>query len=189
MKKLGLLLTALAILTLTFAGTKEVNTELSNVQWEGKKVTGAHNGDIKIKSGSFTFENEILTGGTIEMDMASMTCTDLQGDMAGKLMGHLKSADFFDVENHPTASYVITKVVSRGMPGEYKLIGNMTIKGITQEVKLNVKFNENNSEANAQMQLDRTDYNVKYGSGSFFDNLGDKTIFDEFTLNISLILK
>jgi len=189
MKRIGLLITMMALVAITFAGNREVNTELSNVQWEGKKVTGAHSGDIKLKSGSFTFENDVLIGGTIVMDMTSMTCTDLQGDMAGKLMGHLKSADFFDVENHPTSSYVITKVVSRGMPGEYKLIGNMTIKGVTNEVKVNVKFNENNSEANAQMQIDRTDYNVKYGSGSFFDNLGDKTIFDEFTLNISLILK
>ena len=116
--------------------------------------------------------------------MTSIKVLDLQGGGATKLEGHLKSADFFGVEAHPTATYTITKVAPRGTPGAYKVTGDMAIKGMTKEVRFNAMVAD--GVAKATIVLDRTDYNVKYGSGSFFSNLGDKTIHDEFTLDVSL---
>jgi polyisoprenoid-binding protein YceI len=108
----------------------------------------------------------------------------LQGGGKGKLEGHLKSDDFFGVAAHPTATIKFTKVVSRGVAGEYKITANITIKNITKEIKFNATAKD--GTANATIKLDRSDFDIKYGSGSFFDNLGDKTIYDEFDLAITL---
>ena len=121
--------------------------------------------------------------------MNSIACTDLSGEYAGKLVGHLKSDDFFGVANYPTAKFVITKVVSRGTPGAYKVQGDLTIKGITQSIKFNADLKEDGTKtvAEAKITVDRSDYNIRYGSGSFFENLGDKTIYDDFDLEIKLV--
>ncbi|MFT4760636.1 MAG: polyisoprenoid-binding protein YceI [Paraglaciecola sp.] len=166
--------------------TIKINTEKSVVSWKGYKVTGEHAGTIAVKNGELTFDNGKLTGGSFDIDMTTITCTDLEGDWAKKLEGHLKSADFFGVENHPTAKFVITKVASRGAAGEYKITGNLSIKDITKEIRFNATASK--TGATAEIQLDRTDFDVKYGSGSFFDSLGDKTIYDEFDLNVKLML-
>jgi len=102
------------------------------------------------------------------------------------LEGHLASPDFFSVEDHPKATFVITRVAPRGTTGEYKVTGDMTIINLTKEIRFNA--NVAAGRATASIELDKTDYNVKYGSGSgsFFSNLGDKTIYDEFTLAVEL---
>jgi polyisoprenoid-binding protein YceI len=164
--------------------TKSINTATSNVNWKGYKVTGSHEGNIKFKSGSLAFNEMTLTGGELIVDMNSLDCTDLQGGGKGKLEGHLKSDDFFGVAAHPTATIKFTKVVSRGVAGEYKITANITIKNITKEIKFNATAKD--GTANATIKLDRSDFDIKYGSGSFFDNLGDKTIYDEFDLAITL---
>ena len=168
-----------------------IDTEKSVITWKGYKVTGEHSGSLKVKSGDLVFTDGKLTGGNFVIDMASITVTDLKGGMANKLAGHLKSPDFFGTEKFPTAKFDITKVVSRGKAGEYKIIGNLTIKESTKEIKFNAVINETNGEksATADITLDRTDYDVRYGSGSFFDGLGDKTIYDEFDLSVSLVVK
>jgi polyisoprenoid-binding protein YceI len=131
----------------------------------------------------------MLSGGEFAIDMATIKATDITGGMAEKLEGHLKSADFFGVEAHPTAKFVITKVVSRGTPGDYRITGDITIKEKTEEIKFNAKVTEADGiyTATADLKLDRTDFDVRYGSGSFIDNLGDKTIYDEFDLGIKLV--
>ena len=145
----------------------------------------------KIKNGNLDFTDGKLTGGNFDIDMASITVTDLEGGMKGKLEGHLKSADFFGTEKYPTAKFVITKVVSRGKAGEYKIVGNITIKETTKEIKFNANVTEENGvkTATADITLDRSEFNVRYGSGSFFDGLGDKTIYDEFDLSVNLVVK
>lgn len=166
-----------------------VNTSDSNVQWKGYKVTGEHYGVVNIQSGTLQFEDGALTGGSFVIDMSTITCLDLQGKMADKLVGHLKSDDFFGVANHPTANFEITKVVSRGTPGDYKITGNLTIKETTKEIKFlaNVTETDGNAMATADIQIDRSEFDVRYGSGSFFDGLGDKTIYDEFDMKIKLV--
>ena len=164
--------------------TKTVNTEESSVVWTGKKVTGSHTGTINIKSGNLDFENGRLSGGTITMDMNSIVCTDLGEGGARKLEGHLKSDDFFGVPNHPTAQLVITKVAEGNANGGLNVMADVTIKGITKAITFTADITE--AGANATIIIDRTDFDIRYGSGSFFDNLGDKTIYDDFELVVNL---
>lgn len=168
-----------------------IDTEKSMITWKGYKVTGEHAGTLKVKSGDLDFTDGKLTGGNFVIDMASLAVTDLKGGSAKKLAGHLMSPDFFGTEKYPTAKFEITKVVSRGKVGEYKIIGDLTIKESTKEIKFNALITEADGmkTATADITLDRTDYNVRYGSGSFFDGLGDKTIYDEFDLSVSLVVK
>ena len=170
--------------------TYSVDVSASNIEWRGEKVTGFHTGNISLKEGSFEFVEDVLTGGSFVVDMNTITNTDLKKEeMAAKLIGHLKSSDFFGVETYPTATFVIKQVISRGTPGSYKIVGDITIKETTKEIKFNATVNQTDAgvEASADIVLDRSDFNVRYGSGSFFDNLGDKTIYDEFKLSLHLV--
>ena len=169
--------------------TVQVDTDASQVIWKGYKVTGSHEGTIDIKSGNLSFDDGVLTGGSFTIDMPTLHATDLEGDYAAKLDGHLKSDDFFGVNNYPEAKLNITNVASRGTAGEYRVTGDLTIKNTTKPVKFNTVVKEEGGKyvATADIKIDRTEYNVRYGSGSFFDNLGDKTIYDEFDLSIRLV--
>ena len=166
-----------------------IDTEASQVTWKGYKVTGSHEGTIDVQEGNLDFTDGVLTGGSFTIDMTSIKDTDASRGMAAKLEGHLKSADFFGVEDHPTATFVITKVVSRGMVGDYRITGDITIKEHTESIRFNAKVTEADGvyTATADLKLDRTDFDVRYGSGSFIDNLGDKTIYDEFDMGITLV--
>lgn len=176
--------------TVNSGATLKVDTLNSNVQWTGYKVTGQHNGVVNIKSGALTYDEKgFFAGGSFEIDMTSIKCLDLQGETAGKLEGHLKSDDFFGVAKYPTAKFVITKVTPRGKPGEYKITGNLTIKSTTKEVKFDALLQEaagGKIVATGDIKIDRSDFDVRYGSGSFFEGLGDKTIYDEFDLKVKL---
>ncbi len=180
-------------LALAFTGPVEavsVDTDQSVITWKGYKVLGSHTGTIAVDAGELQMQDGNLVGGSFTIDMTSIACTDLEGDYAGRLEGHLKSDDFFGVENFPTAKFEITNVISRGTEGSYKIIGNLTIKESTQEIRFNTEITEEDGQkvAIAEVTIDRSDYDVRYGSGSFFDNLGDNTIYDEFDLNIRLVL-
>ncbi|MDX1314860.1 MAG: YceI family protein, partial [Eudoraea sp.] len=159
--------------------TKEVKTSESTVTWKGYKVTGSHYGTINLQSGALSFDGDKLVGGEFVVDMTSLISTDLEGEYKGKLEGHLKSDDFFGVANHPTSTLVFTNVKANGK-NSYEVTGDLTIKGITKAVTFDVSVY--GSKATATMKVDRSEYDVRYGSGSFFDNLGDKTIYDEFDL-------
>lgn len=166
----------------------KVNTQESTVEWVGKKVTGQHNGVISLEGGRLEMEDGQLVGGIFTIDMTTIEDTDLSGGSKEKLEGHLKSDDFFGVEKYPTATFVITKAVPQG-PGKYKIVGNITIKGKTEEIQFPATIEEKDGKivATADLSIDRSKFDVKYGSGSFFDNLGDKTIYDNFDLSISLV--
>ncbi len=197
MKKATLYLVALFFVSAVFANSDlgtvshKVSASSSKVNWKAHKVTGSHEGFLGVKSAELVYTDGSLTGGSFVLDATSITVTDLSGKYKGDLEGHLKSPDFFAVGEYPEAKFVITKVVSRGAKGEYKVVGNLTIKGITKEIKFNTTVVEKAGapvSASAEFEVDRTDFNVKYGSGSFFDDLGDKTIYDEFELKISLVV-
>lgn len=192
-----LMLAAVAMIGMSFTNPVEgerdrrvVNVEESNIIWNGYKVTGSHTGTIKLKSGALEFEGDRLVGGNFTIDMTSIAVTDLSGEYQQKLEGHLKSKDFFGVEKYPTATFEITKVISRGTPGDYKIVGDLTIKDTTKEIKFltNLEDTDSKTKAVAEVKVDRSEYNVRYGSGSFFDNLGDKTIYDEFDLEVTLVV-
>lgn len=167
-----------------------VDLKSSYVKWTGYKVTGKHFGKVMLKSGSLEFKNDMLVGGNFLLDMNSISVDDISGEYAEKLKGHLKSDDFFGVQKYPTAKFVITKVISRGTPGAYKIIGNLTIKDTTKEIRFNADMKEEGGKTTgvAKITLDRAEYDIRFGSGSFFENLGDKTIYDEFDLDINLVV-
>ena len=164
--------------------TKPINVSESAIVWTGKKVTGQHTGNIMIKSGNLDFDNGALTGGSLTIDMASITCSDLKPKGAKKLEGHLKSDDFFGVPNHPTAQLTFTGVNASKTRGSYEITADLTIKEITKSITFTAVVGGN--EATAIIVIDRTDFDVRYGSGSFFDDLGDKTIYDDFKLEVKL---
>ena len=192
MKKF-LLLPMLAIIAVAATAPTISNIDLvaSTIVWTGYKVTGEHTGYVKLKNGTLDYSGGQLKGGEFVIDMSSIKCTDLESEYAGKLEGHLKSDEFFGTTAYPTAKYVITKAIPTDSKGNYKIVGNLTIKDVTKEVKFNANVNEsgNTVKATGNMKIDRSEYNVKYGSGSFFDGLGDKTIYDEFDLAVSLVSK
>ncbi|NKI28084.1 YceI family protein [Arenibacter sp. 6A1] len=162
---------------------KEVKTAESTVTWKGYKVTGSHYGTIALKEGALIFDGDKLTGGEFVVDMTTLIATDLEGEYRTKLEGHLKSDDFFGVTKNPTSKLVFKKVKATGK-NSYKVTGDLTIKGITKPVTFDISVY--GSKASANLKVDRSLYNVQYGSGSFFDNLGDKTIYDEFDLVVDL---
>lgn len=172
-------------LTLTAQSkTVEVKTDKSSLSWNGYKIVGEHSGSINLKSGSLTFEGFLLTSAKFIIDMSSITVTDIKGSSAEKLLNHLKSDDFFNVEKHEEASLLI-HTASPVNKYQYVLIGNLTIKGITKPVKFEAFLKD--QSAVASIRVDRTEYNIKYGSASFFDNLGDKAIKNYFDLEVELV--
>ena len=180
-------ISAFACLSLStlYAQEKTVNVAESNIHWLGKKVTGQHEGNLSLKSGAIQMLDGVLTGGSFVVDMSSMTCTDLEGKSAGNLIGHLKSDDFFGVETHPEAKLNITAVEAKG-EGKYAVTGDFTIKGATHPASFEMVMT--NDGATAKVIIDRSKYDIRYGSNSFFDNLGNKAIDNEFELDVTLKL-
>ncbi len=188
MKTFKLIITAFIFLmaTQTYAQVFKVNTDKSTIKWEGKKVGGAHDGHILIKEGSLTLKGNQLTEGDFLIDMKSITNTDIESDeYKNKLIGHLKSDDFFAVEKFPTAHLKITKS-NPFNNNKAKLTGDLTIKGKTAPIEFEV-IKDGNTYTTVLI-VDRSKYDVRYGSKSFFDNLGDKVIYDEFTLEVKLLV-
>jgi len=192
-----ILLSALVIVAIAFSAfsTKEKNATMSvnavesNVKWLGKKVTGEHNGTIKLANGSLEFNEDKLAGGSFEIDMKSIENSDLENEEYNqKLVGHLKSDDFFGVEKYPTASLVITDVQQKTAT-KYHVTGDITIKGTTKSVEFPVEVSlmDSKAVASASLTIDRSEFDVRYGSGSFFDGLGDKMIYDDFQLDVTIV--
>jgi len=188
-KSLAVFVLALSLTTSVFAGTQKVDASKSTVKWLGKKVTGEHFGSISVKEGSLDVDKDKVTGGKVVIDMKSLVVEDVKdAGMNGKLTGHLKSDDFFGVATFPTAELAITKVVSNGTSHTFS--GNLTIKGITNPASFTATSLKDGKSTvyKGTLTIDRSKYNVRYGSKSFFDDLGDKAIYDEFTLDFSLVV-
>lgn len=177
------LILAISFASFTSVSEKKVNVKESNITWKGHKVTGSHEGTINLSEGTLVFEGENLVGGNFTIDMTSIVVTDLEaGSGKEKLEGHLKSDDFFSVNNHKKAMFKINKV--DGNKGTYRVYGDLTIKGTTKPATFQMTIKGDSATAN--FKINRTKYDIKYGSASFFDNLKDKAIYDEFDLNINL---
>ena len=187
MKNLKTIAIALLVIigtSVSNAQTKKIDASKSKITWLGKKVTGQHGGTINIKEGNLVFAGKKLTGGTVNVDMTSLVCTDLKaGEGKEKIEGHLKSEDFFGTEKFQTSKIVFKKVVASGK-NSYTVTADLSIKEKTNPITFELTVIGNN--AAAALKVDRTKYDIKYGSGSFFDNLGDKAISDEFELNVAL---
>jgi len=172
-----------------------VNNEESTIVWTGKKslVESSHTGTINATEGTITVDGGVITAGKFVLDMNTIVSTDVtDADMNGKLVGHLKSADFFDVEVHPTATFEITSASKLeevdSLNNNYKIAGNLTIKGVAKNIEFpaNVTIENGVLTAKADFAIDRTQWEVKYGSGTVFSDLGDKAISDAIEFNITL---
>jgi polyisoprenoid-binding protein YceI len=166
------------------------NAETSIIEWIGSKPTGSkHNGTINIESGVFTVSDGKLESGTFLIDMNSIVNLDIPADKKGNanLVGHLKSADFFDVEKFPSAAFEVTGLEE--VDGKMMLSGNLKMKDIENNITIPVStISEGNNFTltSESFTIDRSKWNVKYNSGSFFENLGDKLINDDIELKITV---
>jgi polyisoprenoid-binding protein YceI len=169
-------------------GTFKVDAGKSNLKWIATKVTGKHEGTVKLASGSLQSDGKNLTGGTFDIDMNTIACTDIADkETNGKFVGHLKSEDFFGVEKHKTARFVIGKVTPKS-GNEVEISGKMTIKGITKDITFpaTVTHAGKSIKAKAKITIDRSEYDVRFGSGKFFADLGDKIIHDDFIIDLDM---
>ena len=169
-----------------------VDSKQSTVTWEGKKVTGSHSGDIQISNGYINIEEGLVTGASVIIDMTSINTTDLEGGSKESLDGHLMSDDFFGVEQFPTAQFELVSLnpvrAENGM--NFAAKGTVTIKGRTADVSFPVKveMGKGGTTISGEMILDRSNFDVRFRSKSFFDaaELGDKLIYDDFTIGFTL---
>ena len=166
----------------------KVNPAKSTIKWTGEKVSGEHFGTLKIKEGLLEIADQTIVQGTFAMDMTTITVDDIEGEWADKLLGHLKSDDFFSVAKHNASNFEIINVKDLGN-NKAKISGRLTIKGITKVISFDTEYKIVNGEfvANASISIDRTKYDIKYGSGNFFDGLGDKMIYDDFVIDLKLV--
>jgi polyisoprenoid-binding protein YceI len=192
MKTIGKLtgtITLVAILAMqVLAADYKLDKSNSTVKWNGKKVTGEHYGTIDLKSGNLQVADNKIKSGIFQMEMTTIVCEDITSESTNKkLVGHLKSDDFFSVEKHPVSTLVI-KEVKHKVGNTHSLTGHLTIKGITHPVTFDaeVNFSGNKLKANGKMEVDRTLYDIKFRSGKFFSDLGDNLIYDTFTLDFNI---
>lgn len=172
------------------AVTYNTNTEKSIIEWKGFKPTGSHTGTIAIKQGKLSINDTTIESGRFVIDMNSIAVTDIPKEEEGntKLTGHLKSAQFFDVETYPNANFEVTGIET--IDNKTMLSGNLTIKDKTNNISIPVNTEMKDgimTLTSETFTIDRSKWNVEYGSKSFFDNLGDKFINDDIELKITLV--
>jgi polyisoprenoid-binding protein YceI len=186
MKKiLSLIVLVLIVAFSVNAQELKVDALKSELNWNAKKVTGEHHGKINLKEGNVSLKKGKVVSGKFVIDMKTITDEDLPaGEWKDKLENHLKSDDFFGVQSYPEAVLVL-KESTPFKDGKAMVKGNLTIKGITNPIEFEATKLDN--VYTALITVDRSLFNVRYGSGKFFENLGDKTIYDNFILDVKLI--
>ena len=167
-----------------------VDTNATVMDWLAKKVTGQHNGKIKVTAGEMMMDGIKIQSGNFTIDMNSITIEDIQGSSNEKLLNHLKSDDFFSVDKHPTAKFVLSSATLK-TGKTYTVKGKLTIKNITQDVEFpaDITFDGKMMTATAKIKVDRTKFDIRYRSSNFFENLGDKAIYDDFDLDLKLVAR
>lgn len=171
----------------TDGNTLAVDTSTSTVEWLGQKVTGKHHGEVDITSGSLVVsEDDQLTGGQFEIDLNTIDVQDIDGEMRDKLMGHLRSEDFFHVENHPTATFEITEVTEGATANDLVVSGNLTIRGTTKNITFDATTSELSAESavlDANFNIAREDWGVNY------QGKADDLISKEINFDVHLVAK
>lgn len=188
MKKVALL--AVLVSGLAFGQTKKLTS--SDVHWWGYKIAkteaSSHDGTVNVKSGNLVLKNGAVVGGTFVLDMTSLTSTDLSGEYQGKLNGHLKNGDFFEVEKFPTATYKITSV-KKNTNKDYNFVvdGNLTVKGKTAPVSFPAKITSANGVVTMEsdkFSFDRQKFDVAYKS-----TMQDVMVKDEVDMKVKISVK
>ena len=187
-KKLLIATIALTSIAAPAATTKvDIDPATSKLVYLAKKVTGEHTGEVKLSSGHLNFDKDTLKDGEFEIDMTSISNSDIADkDYHKQFLEHMISDDFFSVKNFKTAKFVV-KTAKKEKENNYKITGDLTIKGITAPVSFDAIATK--EKASAKIMFDRTKYGIKYKSGKFVPNLGDKLINDEVQLDVLLTAK
>ena len=180
---------------LTAGDTLQVDLVNSQINWSGRKVTGEHSGTLNLSEGWIEMEKNIVSGGMLIFDMASITNTDIESpEWKQKLENHLKSEDFFHADSFPHAILEIKdrqiEFIENSKNSE-QILADLTIRGITHEIKFPFDLTQSQKNFNAEgsVDIDRTLYNIQYKSGKFFDELGDKLIYDNFMVQFKVQTK
>ena len=168
----------------------DISIQESNIKWKGSKSNGSyHDGLILIKDGFVTIENNIIQTGEISIDMNSITCTDIQNVQSNKsLISHLKNDDFFSVDKFPYSFLKINRVKHK-KDNDYFIKADLTIKGITHPIEFfaNIQITSEGALASGTMIIDRSKYEIKYKSKTWYENIGDRFIHDNFDLHFTLL--
>ncbi len=193
MKKLITTVFASALSLMVIAGhgdhkTYTVDQKVSSIEWVGEKVTGSHMGTIMVETGKVMMEDGKIIGGNLNINMNSIVVTDIEDEGTNaKLKGHLMSDDFFGVKAHPKSMLKIVSV-KQLKDKQHIITADLTIKGKTErvEIPVTVMMEDNKLVVIGETKIDRTKFDIRYGSGSFFEGLGDKMIYDEFTIKFKV---
>ncbi len=165
-----------------------VNVESSTIKWIGSKISENHEGNVNIVKGALSIDHGKLVGGFFTIDMNSIKTTDMSDKYNKKLDNHLKNEDFFNVKEFPFATINILKA-EKTEGNMYRVSANLTIKGITNTIGFytDIKIKGAHYQATANIKIDRTKWDIKYKSGSFFKDLGDKIILDQIEFDVFLL--
>ena len=172
--------------------TLEANLAASNIEWEGAKPTARHHGTVNLQSGELMLADGVIVGGIFTIDMNTIKNIDLEdAEQNAKLVNHLKSPDFFDAEKYPTAVFQITSVepLSGNVDANHTIFGNLTMKDVTKGINFPAMVTMDDKSVTASSPafvIDRTEWNVQFGSKTLFKNLKDKFINDDMSLRLNL---
>lgn len=172
----------------------QLNTEVSYIEWLGRKPGKDHHGKLYFESGEVRghMSQKEIQGGTFIIDITSLTNDDLSGEMKTELEEHLKGEDFFDANKYPTSCFEIATVEANTEPNNYKITGNLSIKEVTLSISFNATITEENGIYRAESEtivLDRTQWGINYGSKNIFKDLKDSFIEDQIEVKIHLATK
>ena len=176
--------------SILFSGDEKaysVDLENAILKWTANRVTKSHWGYISMKGGSIVIDGKNIISGDFQVDMNTIIVRDMdESPWRKKLENHLKSSDFFNVEKFPTSQLTLTKVSFN--QGAFKVMGDLTIRGNTHSVEFPaiINFSDSGPRATGQIKIDRTLFDVNFRSGKFFTDLGDKMIYDEFTIDFEI---
>ena len=175
------------LISISFSYSQSLNANKTEslIRWYGEELTGkTHFGNLSFKEGQIELQDGLIIGGNFVVNMTSLSVEDLSGGAKARLEGHLRSDDFFSVDKYPEATLKISQKAK--VEGDVqKLFGELTIKGIKHDVDFSIILVDKKT-ATANLTFDRSKYNVRFRSGSFFENLGDKLILDDIRMEVSL---
>lgn len=163
-----------------------LDSKASNLEWFGKKVVGSHTGTVVISSGTLGLANNLPVSGIFTIDMTTITSNDGE-----KLVSHLKSEDFFNVSGFNESTLKLLKITPDTAPNTYTVVASLTIKGITNAITFPavIEVTDTQVTASAKISIDRTKWEIKYGSASIFSDIGDKAIDDKIEYTVNVVLK
>ena len=182
------------LLPSSIVDTVWIDDTLSTMNWIGNKVTCSHNGKVKIKNGYILKKDNLLVGGEIIIDMNSISVDDIEHPKWNQgLVDHLKNEDFFHVDKFPVSKLKITSsrksFIDDKLNSNIEIFSDLTIKNITNPISFHSYVDFEKNESFGELIVDRTNWNIRYGSSTFFKDLGDRAIYDDFIINFNLVSK